>query len=65
MDKFMLSPLEVLEKHFITKQMRDSYEQREIDYLDNFVDKRNKHLQNKEREFVETLEMIKYTVDSD
>ena len=58
LNNFINSNSDILEKHFITKEMVSLYNQGKID--DGFIDKRNEYLKSKEREFVETMEIIKY-----
>ena len=51
---------DILEKHFITQEMVDLYNQGNIDDENGFIAKRDKYLQYKEREFVKTMEIIRY-----
>ena len=62
LDYFMIySELDVLEKHFITPDMVSLCVRgkRNNDY-DDFISNRDEYLKSKEREFVKTMEIIKY-----
>jgi hypothetical protein len=62
---FMIySELDVLEKHFITPDMFYLCVRGRIDNdYDDFISHRDEYLKSKEREFVESMEIIKYNIE--
>lgn len=55
---FINSDPDILEKHFITEEMVTLYNQEKID---DFVSQRDEYLKSKERDFVKTMEIIRYS----
>ena len=60
-DFIIHSELDILEKHFITPDMVYLCVRGRIDNdYDDFISHRDEYLKSKEREFVKTMEIIKY-----